>query len=170
VLLPNDPDTLAAAGAAAAAARDEGVQVAVLPTRAAVQGLAALAVHDPSSPLSQDLVRMSAAAAATRHGAVTVAAREALTSAGWCHEGDALGVVDGDVAVIGAHLSDVAADVVTRLLAGGGELLTLVTGDDPHASALADAVTARVRAARLDVEVTVVEGGQPGYPLLLGLE
>ncbi len=76
--------------------------MAVLPTRAAVQGLAALAVHDPQSPLSQNLVRMSAAAAATRHGAVTVAAREALTSAGWCRPGDALGLIDGDVAVIGA--------------------------------------------------------------------
>ena len=170
VLLPNDPDTHAAAGAAAAAARDEGIQVAVLPTRAAVQGLAALAVHDPFSPLSQDLVRMSAAAAATRHGAVTVAAREALTSAGWCQAGDVLGVVDGDVAVIGKALADVAAEVVQRLLAGGGELLTVVTGDDPDAGVLADAVAAQVRSSRLDVEVNVVDGGQATYPLLLGLE
>jgi dihydroxyacetone kinase-like predicted kinase len=142
----------------------------VLPTRAAVQGLAALAVHDPFSPLSQDLVRMSAAAAATRHGAVTVAVREALTSAGWCQVGDALGVIDGDVAVIGGRLPDVAADVVARMLSAGGELLTLVTGDDPQAGALAEAVTAQVRASRLDVEVNVVDGGQANYPLLLGLE
>ncbi|MGN6303158.1 MAG: DAK2 domain-containing protein [Angustibacter sp.] len=170
ILLPNDRDTLVAAGAAAAAARDEGVHVAVLPTRAAVQGLAALAVHDPQSPLSQNLVRMSAAAAATRHGAVTVAAHEALTSAGWCRPGDALGLIDGDVAVIGAQLPDVAADVVTRMLTGGGELLTLVTGDTEDAAALAEAVVAQVRAHRLDVEVNVVAGGQPGYPLLLGVE
>jgi dihydroxyacetone kinase-like predicted kinase len=170
ILLPNDRDTLAAAGAAAAAARDEGVHVAVLPTRAAVQGLAALAVHDPQSPLSQNLVRMSAAAAATRHGAVTLATGEALTSAGWCRPGDALGLIDGDVAVIGAQLPDVAADVVTRMLTGGGELLTLVTGDSEDAARLAEAVVARVRTHRLDVEVNVVAGGQPGYPLLLGVE
>ncbi|HEX3004987.1 MAG TPA: DAK2 domain-containing protein [Angustibacter sp.] len=170
ILLPNDGDTLAAAGAAAAAARDEGVHVAVLPTRAAVQGLAALAVHDPRSPLSQNLVRMSAAAAATRHGAVTVAAGEALTSAGWCRPGDALGLIDGDVAVIGTQLPDVAADVVTRMLTGGGELLTVVTGDSEDAAELAEAVVGRVRAHRLDVEVNVVAGGQPGYPLLLGVE
>ncbi|KQX69574.1 DAK2 domain-containing protein [Angustibacter sp. Root456] len=170
ILLPNDRDALAAAGAAAAAARDEGVHVAVLPTRAAVQGLAALAVHDPHSPLSQNLVRMSAAAAATRHGAVMVAAGEALTSAGWCRPGDALGLIDGDIAVIGTQLPDVAADVVTRMLTGGGELLTVVTGDSEDAARLAEAVVARVRADRLDVEVNVVAGGQPGYPLLLGVE
>jgi DAK2 domain fusion protein YloV len=170
ILLPNDPDTHAAAGAAAAAARDEGVHVAVLPTRAAVQGLAALAVHDPDSPLSQDLVRMSAAAAATRHGALTLAGREALTSAGWCRAGDALGLIDGDVAVIGPQLSEVATEVVTRMLAGGGELLTVVTGDSPDAARLAEAVVAQVRAHRLDVEVNVVAGGQADYPLLLGVE
>ncbi|GAB3598462.1 DAK2 domain-containing protein [Angustibacter peucedani] len=170
VLLPNDGDTLAAARAAGPAARDEGVQVAVLPTRAAVQGLAAIAVHDPDSPLSEDLVRMSAAAAATRHGAVTVAAREALTSAGWCQVGDALGILDGDVVVVGPDLREVAGTVATRMLQAGGELLTLVTGSDQQAAALADAVVAAVRSERRDVEVTVVEGGQDGYPLLLGVE
>lgn len=170
VVLPNDPDTLSAARAAATAARDEGVQVAVLPTRAAVQGLAAIAVHDRNSPLPEDLVRMSAAAAATRHGAVTVAVREALTSAGWCRVGDVLGILDGDVVVVGADLREVAHGVATRLVSAGGELMTLVTGADVQAKALADAVADAVRSGRRDLEVTVVEGGQDGYPLLLGLE
>ncbi len=170
VLLPNDPDTMAAARAAATAALDEGISVAVLPTRAAVQGLAAVAVHDPHSPLSEDLVRMSAAAAATRYGAVTVAAREALTSAGWCRPGDALGMLDGDVVLVGPDLHEVATGLATRMLASGGELLTLVTGADPQASALAEAVTGAVRDQRRDVEVTVVDGGQDSYPLLLGVE
>lgn len=170
VLLPNDPQTLDAAWAAARAARDDGIQVAVLPTRAAVQGLAALAVHDADAPLPEDLVRMSAAAAATRHGAVTVAARQALTSAGWCNPGDGLGIVDGDVVVVGADPREVARSVASRLLSGGGELMTLVTGSDPAAPAMADAVTEDVRAHRPDVELGRVEGGQDDCPLLLGLE
>jgi DAK2 domain fusion protein YloV len=170
VLLPNDPDTLVAARAAAMAARDEGLQVAVLPTRAAVQGLAAIAVHDGAGSASEDLVRMAAAAAATRHGAVTLASRDALTSSGWCRVGDALGVVEGDVVVVGDDLRQVARTVVSRMLAGGGELLTVVTGADPGSDALAEAVLDEVRETRRDVEVSVVDGGQDGYPLLLGLE
>ena len=57
VVLPNDADTIAVAEAAAAAARDDGVQVAVLPTRAQVQGLAAAAVHDPARAVDVDVVR-----------------------------------------------------------------------------------------------------------------
>ncbi len=56
------------------------------------------------------------------------------------------------------------------MLTGGGELLTVVTGDSEDAAELAEAVVGRVRTHRLDVEVNVVAGGQPGYPLLLGVE
>ena len=45
-MLPNDADSLAVAEAAGQAARDEGIRAAVIPTRAQVQGLAAIAVHD----------------------------------------------------------------------------------------------------------------------------
>ena len=52
VVLPNDRDSIAAAEAAARTAREEsGVRVAVIPTTAQVQGLAALAVHEPGPAL-----------------------------------------------------------------------------------------------------------------------
>jgi DAK2 domain fusion protein YloV len=169
VVLPNDPGTLAVAQAAAAVARGEGTRVTVVPTRAQVQGLAALAVHDRARDLDEDVAQMSAAAGATRHGAVTVAARDAITMAGRCRTGDVLGVLDGDFAVIGTDLGDVACEVVDRLLAGGGELVTLVLGEGT-AAGLADDVRSRVRARRPEVEVHVLDGGQPRYPLLVGVE
>ena len=56
--------------------------VSVLPTRASVQGLSALAVHDPLRRFDDDVVAMTEAAAHTRHGHVWVADREVMTSAG----------------------------------------------------------------------------------------
>lgn len=169
VVLPNDPDTLAVAQAAAEQARAQGVQAVVLPTRTQVQGLAAVAVHDPGRDPEEDVLAMSAAAAGTRHGAVTVAAREAITSAGRCRPGDVLGVVEGDFALIGEDLVAVAVDVLRRLLFGGGELVTLVTGDGAPDD-LVPAVRGAVCADRPDVEVQVVDGGQQRYPLLVGVE
>jgi DAK2 domain fusion protein YloV len=168
-VLPNDADTLAVAQAAGAVARSEGVRVTVLPTRAQVQGLAAAAVHDPARGFDDDVVAMSAAAGAARDGAVTVAVRDGLTSAGPCTRGDVLGVVDGDFAVIGDDLEGVANEVVDRLLSGGGELVTLVVGDGGHA-ALAENVAVHARRGRRTIEVQVVDGGQPRYPLLIGVE
>ena len=170
VVLPAGASALALAQAAAAAAGAEGRDVAVLPTRSPVQALAALAVHDPVAPRAQDLVRMTAAAAATRHGAVTRADVDALTSAGWCRAGQALGLVDDDVVEVGDDAPAVALSVASRMLAAGGELLTLVWGAAPRSRELAQAVSVAVRRERRDVEVSVVDGGQRADALLLGVE
>jgi DAK2 domain fusion protein YloV len=169
VLLPNDKDSIAVAEAAATAARQDGVRVAVIPTRAQVQGLAAIAVHDSRRSFDDDVVQLSAAAGQTRHGAVTIAVKDAWTMAGTCQIGDALGVVDGDFALITDDLETAATGVVDRLLAGGGELMTVVRGRD-STPALVDALVRHVRRSRRDVDVMVYDGGQERYPLLIGVE
>ncbi|WP_048551896.1 DAK2 domain-containing protein, partial [Nostocoides japonicum] len=169
VLLPNDADTVLSARAAAQAARAEGLVVHVVPARTVVQGLAALAVLDPGESAEDNAVVMAEAAAATRHGGVTVAAKEGLTSAGHCVPGDILGIVGGDFAVIGEDLETVALDVVEQLLRTGGELVTLVTGEEAPPG-LAEAVAATVAERHHRVEVVRVHGGQPHYPLLVGVE
>jgi uncharacterized protein len=169
VVLPNDADSLAVAEAAAAEARDEGLRVGVIPTRASVQALAALAVHDPARRFEDDIVHMTAAANHCRHGGVTVAAREAVTMAGVCREGDVLGILDGDFALIGDDVGTVACSVVDRMLSSGGELVTLVTGTDAE-DGLVERVTAHLHRTRPEVDTVVYEGGQPRYPLLVGVE
>ena len=69
VLVPNSRDVLPAAEAAARLVEEEdAIRVAVVPTRAQVQGMAALAVHEPGRPFEQDLVEMTAAARHARSG------------------------------------------------------------------------------------------------------
>ena len=169
IVLPNDADTLAGAEAAAEQARADGVRVSVVPTRAQIQGLAAAALHDPARDFDSNVVRMSAAAGAARDGAVTVAARDAITTAGPCRTGDALGVVQGDFVVVGDQLGVVAIEVLERMLSGGGELATVVRGvgaDD----ALIGQVTRYLHERHRELEVVVLDGGQDRYPLLLGVE
>ncbi|WP_018385048.1 DAK2 domain-containing protein [Wenjunlia vitaminophila] len=168
VLLPNDAELRAAAGAAAERARQDGVRVAVIPTRAVVQGIAALAVHEPARRFEEDVVAMTAAAGATRHAELTVAERRSFTTAGVCQAGDVLGLVDGDVAVIGDDLTEVARTVLDRMLAAGGELVTLVLGATAPPD-LADRLGAHVRATHLAVDTVVYHGDQPS-PLLVGVE
>jgi DAK2 domain fusion protein YloV len=169
IMLPNDADSLGVAEIAAAQARDEGLRAAVIPTRASVQALAALAAHDPDRRFEDDVIAMTAAAGNCRHGGVTIASRAAVTMAGVCQVGDVLGIVDGDFAAIGSDLEAVANTVVDRMLGSGGELVTVVAGLDAD-PALAAAVVAHVRATRPEVDTVVYAGGQPRYPLLIGVE
>ena len=169
VVLPNDGDTLLAAAAAVRAAADDGIEAHVVHVRTAVQGIAALAVFEPTAPSASNVLAMQAAASATRHGAVTVANRVALTSGGPCRPGDVLGVVDGDVVIVGSDELDVAREVVRRLLGSGGELVTVVAGLDAP-EGLLEAVTDEARGAHHGIEVSLIDGGQAVYSVLLGVE
>ncbi|WP_406013083.1 DAK2 domain-containing protein [Streptomyces sp. NBC_00984] len=169
VLLPNDAELRHTAAAAAEQARAEGVRVALIPTRAAVQGIAALAVHEPGRSFDEDVVAMTAAAGATRYAELAVAERQSWTMAGICQAGDILGLIDGDVAVIGEDVSRTARDVLDRMLAAGGELVTLVLGEDVPDS-LADALEEHVREGYLAVDTVVYRGGHQRAPLLIGVE
>jgi hypothetical protein len=167
VVLPNHADVIALATRAADRARAEGRDAVVVPTYSAVQGLAALAVTDPARRFGDDVIALAEAAAATRWAEVTVAGQEALTSAGRCRPGDALGSAEGDVVVIGADLAAVARDLLDRLLSAGGEMATLVVGEDP---ALGDTVAAHLAAVHPTVEVVRYAGGAGAVPLLVGVE
>ncbi|POX55184.1 dihydroxyacetone kinase [Streptomyces sp. Ru71] len=169
VLLPNDPELRHTAAAAAEQARTEGIRVALIPTRSAVQGIAALAVHEPDRRFDEDVVSMTSAAGATRYAEVTVAERESWTTAGICQAGDVLGLIDGDVAVIGADVTATAETVLDRMLAAGGELVTLVLGDDAP-DGVADRLETRVRETYLAVDTVVYRGGRQGAPVLIGVE
>nr|WP_308315527.1 DAK2 domain-containing protein [Streptomyces sp. ISL-100] len=169
VLLPNDADLRHTAAAAAEQVRAEGVRVALIPTRAAVQGIAALAVHEPDRRFDEDVVAMTSAAGATRYGELTVAERQSWTMAGICQAGDVLGLIDGDVVVIGSDLTAAARTVLDRMLAAGGEMVTLVLGEDAPAG-LAEYLEAHVRESHLAVDTVTYDGGRQSSPLLIGVE
>jgi dihydroxyacetone kinase-like predicted kinase len=167
--MPNDPNVAAAATAAVGQARSALIRAGVVPTRSPVQALAALAVRDPNRRFEDDIVAMAEAAGACRYAEVTTARREALTVAGRCQPGDVLALVQGDVTLIGQDLLDTCRRLLDRLLGAGGEMVTLLTGEQAPPW-LADSLIEHVRRAWPFVEVHCYRGGQPHYPLLVGVE
>jgi len=169
VVFPNDADVLAVAQAAAEQARATGVGVGVVPTKSPVQAMAAIAVRDHTRYFHDDIIAMAEAAGACRYAEVTVATRPALTVAGRCEPGDILGLVEGDVNVIGQDLRETCATLLDRMLGGGGELVTLVLGATAP-ERLGDALATHVAHVWPFAEVRVYHGGQPHHPLLVGVE
>ncbi|MEV0441658.1 DAK2 domain-containing protein [Streptomyces spectabilis] len=169
VLLPNDAELRHTAAAAAEQARSEGVRVALIPTRSPVQGIAALAVHEPERRFDEDVVAMTSAAGATRYAELAVAERQSWTTAGICQAGDVLGLIDGDVAVIGAEVPATAAVVLDRMLAAGGEMVTLVLGEEVS-DEVAERLQKHVRDGHLAVDTVLYRGGPQSALLLIGVE
>ena len=167
VVLPADGSQTPLAAHAAARARGEGRDVAVVHTQSPLQSLAAVAVADPQARFADDVIAMAEAAAATRWADVTIAEEEALTSAGRCSPGDVLGSAEGDIVLIGDDVATVCCDLLDRLLSAGGELVTIVVGPDV---AVGDTVCRHLVRQHPTVEVTRYDGGPATVPLLVGVE
>jgi DAK2 domain fusion protein YloV len=169
VLLPDDAELTAVAEQAASRARRAGQEVLVVPTASVLQGLSALAVHDPARRPGEDVVAMAEAAAGTRTAGLLVAETEALTWVGRCEPGDVLGISDGEVVLIAPDLAVGALWLAHRMLTAGGEIVTALLGGgvDP---ALGAGLAADLRRTHPEVDVVVHRGGQRDYPLVLGVE
>jgi len=169
IVLPNNSRYVRQFEAAAKETRLDGVRIAVIPTNAQVEGLAALAVHDPGIGFDEVVVAMSSAAAHTQHGAVTVATEPGMTMVGPCKVGDILGVISGDFAVIGQDVLEVVHQVLDRILSPASEMVTVVFGEGCDGS-LEGAIRARLRETRPEVDLIVYDGGQENYPLFIAVE
>ena len=94
-----------------------------------VQGLAALAVHDPDRQAVDDGYAMAQASGATRYGSVRLATEDALTWVGPCHRGDGLGIAGDEVLVVRHDITAAARGLIDLMLGAGGELVTVLLGD-----------------------------------------
>ncbi len=156
-VIPNADHVTRLAQAAAYRLRDEGIEVSVIPVRSPLQGVAALAVHDPEREFKADVAAMTAAAAGMRYGSVI----------GPGPDGGFVGLDGEEVRVVAEAQRDVAATLTTMLLARGGELMTLMEGAGAEPG-LARLIADEIGQARPWVEVVWYDGGP--VPLLIGVE
>jgi dihydroxyacetone kinase-like predicted kinase len=146
-----------------------GIDVVPLPVGSMVQGLAALAVHDPGRQAVDDGYTMARAAASARYGVVRSASEHALTWAGACKPGDGLGVAGGEVLVVGPDLEAAAVGLIDLLLTAGGELVTVLVGADADPQ-LAGILGEHVDSAHLGIEFVAYRTGHRGDALIIGVE
>ncbi|HVV09767.1 DAK2 domain-containing protein [Amycolatopsis sp.] len=172
-VLPGDVRLTAAADDMAGHAMIGDRDVVVIPCASPVQVLAALAVHDAARRANDDVVAMAEAAAATRRGELVVAEEESITWVGRAHAGDLIGFVDGEVVLVEPaseeNLVAAALTVLRRMLAVGGELVTVLTGVGAPAG-VEHELAGRLREERPEVEFVSYPGGQTEAVLLIGVE
>ncbi|RSM36970.1 DAK2 domain-containing protein [Amycolatopsis balhimycina DSM 5908] len=174
-VLPGSVALTAAADTAAGHAMAADRDVVVIPCASPVQVMAALAVHDAGRRTNDDVVAMAEAAAATRRGELRIAQEESLTWVGRAQSGDVVGLVDDEVVLIEpapaseTNLVAAAMKVLNRMLALGGELVTVLSGADAPPG-VAEELAEQLRVEHPEVELAGYASGQADAVLLMGVE
>uniref|UniRef100_UPI003D1F3877 DAK2 domain-containing protein n=1 Tax=Kroppenstedtia sanguinis TaxID=1380684 RepID=UPI003D1F3877 len=145
------------------------VPVTVLPTRNIPQGLAALLSFNEEANADLNQKRMMESVGDVSSGEVTYAVRDSQYEGGNIQEGDFLGIWEGRIETVGADLLATSRDLLTRMLTHGGDMVTLLYGEDVTPNQIQE-LTHFLAQNYPDVECEVHYGGQPLYYFLFSVE
>ncbi len=166
IILPNNKNIILAAeqvkkllGAA---------QVDYVPTTNLAQGLAALLHFDPDKSMQENSVIMHREAKEAHSAAVSIAVRDSVVNGIEVKKGQYIGLLEDKIVYAGTTPAEVAAATV-ELAGHDWELITLYYGSDLSETEATE-IAGVLQALNSNWEVSVLEGGQPLYPLLLSLE
>jgi fatty acid kinase len=166
LLLPNNPNVVLAARQVATMSERP---VAVVPTRNAAEGFAALLALDPAMDAAANVVPMTEAGRSIQSVVVTEAVRDATIGGRKVRKGQtiALDPDDGLVAVDGDRVKCVLAAMAA--LTPGFELVTLFYGDGADLTET-ETMARQIGSILPGVEIEVRHGGQPFYRYLISAE
>ena len=170
IVLPNNKNIILAAEQTIPLVTDR--KVIVLPTRTIPQGLSALLAYNPEATVEVNTVGMMEAASGVQTGTVTFAARDSEFGGRRIREGDTLGLINGKLEIIERNrdfvyvCSRLARSMVNR----STSFITLIYGEDVTEEMANDACARIKSKISSDIEITLVNGGQPVYYFILSVE
>ena len=170
LVFPNNKNIILAAEQAVPLVKDR--KLVVLPTRTVPEGLSALLAYKPELSVEENTVSMMEAASAVATGTVTYAARDSEFGGRRIRKDDIMGLVNGKLEIVehDRDIGRVCVKLIRSMVARGTSFLTLIYGDGVT-EAEAESVSSQIKAKiGSDIEVTVVNGGQPVYYYIISVE
>ena len=167
-VLPNNKNIIMAAEQAVPLVTDR--QIHVVPTRTVPQGLSAMLTFDPDSDAETNASTMLEAAQNVSTGNVTFAARDSEFGGFKIKEGDIMGLVNGKLEFVGESPVRIAYKTAKSMLNKHTAFVTIIYGEGVSEEDAEELQRLIRNKAGSDVEISVVNGGQPVYHFILSVE
>lgn len=165
-VLPNNKNIIMAAEQAVKLADRK---VCVLQTRTIVQGMSAMLAFDPDADFNANRKEMTQALERVSTGSVTFAARDSEFDGHSIKKGEILCMENGKLAFVERDLSKAAYKLTKRLVKGDSTFITILYGADVTDEA-AEALYKQISAKYSNIEVNLINGGQPVYYYYISVE
>ena len=166
IVMPNNGNIIMAAKQAAEVS---DIPVGIVPTKTISQGLTAMLSFDPDDSLADNVANMTDALDTVVSGEVTKANRDTTINDIAIHQGDFLGIVDGDIKVAASDLIVAASSMIEKMLDEDSEIITVMYGRDSNKKE-AQKLVDELKKKHDDLEFEVHDGGQPVYNFLISVE
>ncbi|MEM5568729.1 DAK2 domain-containing protein [Aerococcus viridans] len=166
IILPNNKNIIMAANQAVEVSE---IPAAVVETKYISQGLTAMLGYNPDGTLDDNKAAMVAEMANVTSGQVTVAVRDTTVDGLEIHKDHFMGIIDGKIVSEDADLVKETINMVNAMIDEDKELVTLIFGEETD-QATAELIAEAVESANEDIEVEIVDGGQPVYHFLASVE
>ncbi len=167
-VLPNNKNILLAAQQTIPLAEDR--EVIVLPTKTIPQGLSAMLAFDPDAGVEENREAMLEAAGNVDTGLVTFAARDSEFGSEAIRKGDILGLKNGKLDYIEKDPVSTCVRVARSLTGKQTSFITLIYGEGITEEQAREAKRQLQGKVHSDVEITLVDGGQPVYYFIISVE
>ncbi|GAI06612.1 unnamed protein product, partial [marine sediment metagenome] len=143
--------------------------IEVVPTETIPQGIVALLAIDYEADLKTNAQLMKKAKAAVKSIEITRAVRAAKLDGLSIKKKQAIGFLDGDLIAVGDNTSEVLNEILAKQDLDKTEIITLYYGADTKPDE-AEQVSASIREQHPQLQVEVVQGGQPHYNYIVSVE
>jgi DAK2 domain fusion protein YloV len=143
--------------------------IEVVPTTTIPQGVAALLAFDYEADMETNAQNMEKARTAVKSIEVTRAVRSTKLGGLEIKKKQAIGFLNGDLVAVGDAPDAVVQDVLKRVKLDEVEVITIYYGDDTTAGE-AEAVGDSLDKQHPQLQVEVVQGGQPYYNYIVSVE
>lgn len=145
-------------------------KVIVLQTRSIPQGITAMLGFDPSADADTNSIAMTEAFDRVGSGQVTFAVRDSEVDDKKIKQGDILGMENGKLTVVDRDLTKVLYKVTKHLVNSETSYITVMYGMDVSDEAAENALAYLKSKLSSDIEIVLVNGGQPVYYYLVSVE
>ncbi len=166
ILLPNNKNIIPAARQAVTAAKQK---VKVVPTRNIPQGLSALLAFNPEIKLEENLTEMTRAQEGVKSVEITTVVRDTKLGRIKLQKGDFVALIDGNIKITDRSLDQVVFDSLQAANAEKADIITLYYGDEVS-SEKANKLLESLREKYPELEIELIQGGQPHYPYIISVE
>ena len=166
ILLPNNSNIILSAQQAQALS---GKEVAVIPTKTAPQGIAALLAFNYQAEMEDNVRLMTEASAQVQTVEITRAVRSVAINGLSIAEGQFLALLNGNLLTVAEDAHSVVRDLLKQIEIAEYEILTIYYGEDSSAEE-AGTLAASIGRDYPDLEIEVLSGGQPHYHYIISAE